>query len=235
MKYIQKAGCPHPYANWCASVDGTAKSDWRELGAAQKEPLLAALIAEQGALCAYTMRRIDSKSAHVEHIKPESVCRKEEPGSDLDYTNLVACYPRKGMLKRCRYGAPKKDKWWVNDGEEFISPLHPACEKRFRFDEEGAIAAVGNHPGALTTIGILALDHDSLTEDRRRAIKEFIYGPNGDEPLSRAEAVRASASVVVREGGEFYEFCIAIRHALEDYINRLDRQARRRDFARRQR
>src|SRR6266851_343526 len=82
MKYIHKARCPHSYSRWCARVAGTSKADYRELPASEKHALLNALIAEQGALCAYTMRRIDLHSAHVEHIKPQSLCRAETAESD---------------------------------------------------------------------------------------------------------------------------------------------------------
>jgi uncharacterized protein (TIGR02646 family) len=134
MKHIQKAGAPRGYSQWCATVTGTHKADYRELPATEKQALLAALITEQGALCAYTMRRIGVDSAHVEHIKPESRCRADQPESDLDYGNMVACFPREGMQKAYRYGAQKKDNWWENEGAEFVSPLRPVCERRFRFD-----------------------------------------------------------------------------------------------------
>ena len=234
MKYIQKAGCPHGYSQWCTAVAGTNKADYRELPATEKHVLLAALITEQGALCAYTMRRIGADSAHVEHIKPESRCRADQPQSDLDYGNMVACFPRDGMKRAYHYGAQKKDNWWENDGAEFVSPLHPTCEHRFRFDLGGKIAAVGNHPAALATIRVLALDHASLTEDRKRVIEEFIYGPQGDNPLSPANAQRALQTICDRHSqGLFYEFCIAIRHALEAHLKAIRRLAQRRRATRR--
>lgn len=234
MKHIQKAGGPHGYSQWCATVAGTNKADYRELPATEKHVLLAALITEQGALCAYTMRRIGADAAHVEHIKPESRCRADQPESDLDYGNMVACFPRDGMKRAYRYGAQKKDNWWENDGAEFVSPLHPACEHRFRFDLDGKVAAVVKHPAALATIRVLALDHASLTEDRKRVIEEFIYGPQGDNPLSPANAQRALQIICERDRqGRFYEFCITIRDALEAHLKALRRLAQRRRAARR--
>ena len=99
MKHIQKAGAPRGYSQWCATIAGTNKADYRELPATEKQALLAALITEQGALCAYTMRRIGDDSAHVEHIKPESRCRADQLESDLDYGNMIACFPREGMQR----------------------------------------------------------------------------------------------------------------------------------------
>ena len=234
MKYIRKLGCPHVYSQWCARVARTGQEDFREVRGPEKHALLIALVAEQGALCAYTMKRIDPESAHVEHIKPQSLCRAERAGSDLDYRNLVACFPRGGVEARYRYGAQRKGDWWENGGLCFVSPLHPACENRFRFNMEGKIAAVGNHAAATTTIRALALDHPGLTEDRRRVIQEFVYGPSGQDPLSEAQANQAVASICEPySNGRFYEFCIAILHALQDHLKGLRRSARRRRGARR--
>lgn len=236
MKYIQKTGCPHSYAEWCAEVAGTAKSDWREVFKTDKELILAAMIADQGGLCAYTMRRIDNNSSHVEHIKPQSRCREDLPGSDLDYTNLVACFPRQGMKAQYRYGAQLKDNWWDNDGAKFVSPLHPACEQVFRFKLNGEIEAVNNRTDARTTITVLGLDHRSLTEDRKRAIEEFIYGPTGDDPMSYADAERTRNSICNRNGDSpFREFCVAIRTALEEHMAALTKLRQRRKYAQRNR
>ncbi len=219
MKYIQKTECPHSYSEWCAEVAGTDKSDWREVFSDHKELILTAMIADQGGLCAYTMRRIDNNSSHVEHIKPRSRCREDLHGSDLDYTNLVACFPRQGMKAQCRYGAQLKDDWWDNDGAEFVSPLQPTCEQVFRFKLNGEIEAVKNRTEAITTINVLGLDHMSLTEDRKRFIEEFIYGPTGDNPMSYVDAQRARNSICNRNGDSlFYEFCVALRSALEEHM-----------------
>jgi uncharacterized protein (TIGR02646 family) len=228
MKYIQKSNGPRIYIRWCADVAGTAKEDYRELPVAEKEALLGALIQEQGELCAYTMRRIADGSSHVEHIKPQVVCRAHGVGEDLNYANLVACFPRDGMKARYRYGAQRKDNWWDNGGALFVSPLHPACEQRFDFDIDGTISPVRDNPAAVATIKVLALDHESLTEDRKRVIEEFIYGPAGDAALSAAQAVMAQASICNRFAqGHFAEFCVAIRHALGHYVSILNKRARR--------
>jgi uncharacterized protein (TIGR02646 family) len=228
VKHIHKGGSPHIYAQWRASVAGTGKEHYGELPKAEKQALLTALIAEQGALCAYTMRRIDQRSSHVEHIKPESLCRLDQAGSDLDYENLVACFPREGMKAAYRYGAQRKGDWWDNGGASFVSPLHPACEKRFRFDVDGTVTAVGNYGPAITTIEVLKLDHPNLQEDRKRAIQEFVFGSGGAEPLSQAKAKQALGAVCSRNGhGEFYEFCIAIRDAVDQHMKVLRRRGQR--------
>jgi uncharacterized protein (TIGR02646 family) len=233
MKHIQKAGAPHDYVNWCNEARGTVNEDYRCLQNPEKESLHQALIKEQGWLCAYTMRQIDEDGSHIEHIKPESLCRSEQTGSDLRYANLVACFPRDGMAAQYSYGARHKDDWWDNDGEGFVSPIDVNCETRFHFDLDGSIEAVENHPAALTTIRVLRLDHRSLSEDRMRAIHEFVYGPTGTEPLSKAQAIRAAESICNRSGsGRFHEFCVAIRDALAQHKRQLEKITNRRRFGR---
>jgi uncharacterized protein (TIGR02646 family) len=233
MKFIQKGGVPHSYGAWCNKVAGTAKEDYQELPKNEKAELLWSLLVEQGWICAYTMKRIDKATSHVEHIKPESVCRDDETGSDLDYGNMVAGFPSEGMAGKYRYGAQKKANWWEDDGRNFVSPLHLNCEKRFQFDLAGNIKVVNNSAAAANTISVLGLKHDTLVEDRRRVIEEFVYGATGDAPLSPAQAVRTFKSICERDGdGRFYEFCVAIRDALGQHISDLKRLANRRKHAR---
>jgi uncharacterized protein (TIGR02646 family) len=231
MKYIKKGGRPHTYKDWCNRVRGTGEEDYRELRNPEKTDLHLNLLKEQGWLCAYTMKRVDLISSHIEHIKPETLCRAQLKGSDLYYDNLVACYPRAGMKKGYRYGAPLKDDWWENDGIEFISPLHPICEKRFRFDLRGKIAAVRSK-AAVTTIDVLDLNHQSLKDERKRSIDIFIYGPTGDDPLSAAKANQAKIDICKRYSeGQFPEFCIAIRDALDEYLKILKKKALQKKYA----
>lgn len=234
MKHIQKTGSPHGYSQWCTEVAGTQKADWREVPSEQKRTVLGALITEQGGLCAYTMQRIDESSSHVEHIKPQSRCRVDEEGSDLDYANLLACFPRAGMEAEYRYGAQLKGGWWADDGINFVSPLRPACESLFRFGLDGAIEPTGNRADASNTIRVLGLDHKSLTEERKHAIEEFIYGPTGDSPISRAKAQNARQTVCDRAaGGLLREFCVALRDALGEHLATLARAGRQKRSSRR--
>ena len=232
MKNIQKSGCPPEYVQWCKKVAGTDKEDYNELRAAEKQSLFDALIAEQGSICGYTMKRIDRDTAHIEHIKPQSLCRAELQGSDLDYRNLIACYPRNGMKARYQYGARHKDDWWENDGKDFVSPLYQECEDHFHFDLNGNITS-SDIAGA-TTIGILALNHKSLTEERKRVLEEFIYGPDKKNPLSLAMATRAISGICTQDGkGRYYEFAIAIRDALQHYLNVVEIVSRQKKSSRR--
>lgn len=229
MKYIRKTGAPRAYSEWCADVAGTHQADWRQVRSDEKRTVLASMIEEQGGLCAYTMRRICEDTSHVEHVKPQSHCRADGPGSDLHYGNLVACFPRKGP---CSYGAHRKGGWWGGDGQ-FVSPLHPACEHVFRFRLDGGIEATDSRVDAVTTIDVLGLNHVSLTEDRKGAIEEFIFGPTKSDPMTPAAARRALNRICDRTNdGTFREFCVALHGALKAHLERLTKLQRRRKRAR---
>lgn len=232
MKFVRKAGAPHAYRAWRKTMKGQPNEDFPHgLQNPLKKELHDALLHEQGYLCAYTMKRVGYATSHIEHIKPESVCREEVRGSDLDYENMVACFPKEGMETAYRYGAQKRGSWWDNDGAEFITPLNPACERHFRFDGEGNIKAVGELAAAKKTIEKLGLDHETLTEDRKLAIQVFVYGDKGDDPISIPKAKAGMASMGrPNRAGEFPEFCVAIRHALEDHVATLTKIARKKKF-----
>ncbi|MGN6297380.1 MAG: retron system putative HNH endonuclease [Ginsengibacter sp.] len=232
MKYIIKTNPPKQYADWCKQVKGTQNENYGSLHSNERTPLKESLINEQGSLCAYTMKRIDMNTCHVEHIKPETVCRAEKRGSDLDYENMVACFPKGDLKPPYRYGAKEKDHWWEDEGKHFISPLSKRCETLLSFDLDGKVFAVNNNLDAVKTIGVIKLDHATLTEERRRSITEFIYGSEGISPLSKAKSLSAVEDLVKKnKNGIFIEFCIAIRGALLEHIKQLDKIAEKRKYA----
>lgn len=231
MKYIKKQGAPAKYLTWCKKTAGTNEEDYRNLRNPEKDCLKKVLLKEQGFLCAYTQRRISLPSSHIEHIKPESLCRKEKVGSDLDYNNMVACYPRDGMKNPYRYGAPLKDDWWENEGKEFVSPLNKTCEKRFLYTKDGNILPVDNHASATKTIEILNLNHPSLVEDRKNVIKEFIYGQTGDFPLSPKKTLKAIDEIYnLSNEGQLKAYCVAIHHGLEEHKRILEKIAKKKKY-----
>lgn len=231
MKQIVKQGQPQEYTNWRNQMQGDANERY-PVPDPPRQQLINQLLSEQGFLCGYTMRRIDNTNCHIEHIKPESVCRAELRGSDLDYGNMIACFPKKMAKKQSEYcyGAIYKEDWWDNNGIQFISPLNPVCENRFDFNLKGEIIPM--HADAVLTIEVLYLDHKSLTEDRKRVIEEFIYGPAKNEPLSVSKVNRAIQQIAERKAdGTFYEFCIAIQKALQVYKANLAKATAKKKFA----
>lgn len=231
MKRIIKVGSPKSYSDWVKNMRGKNNEDYRHLQNPEKGHLHDTLLAEQGNLCGYTMKRITKTTSHIEHIKPESLCRDEKRGSDLDYNNLIACFPREGMSSKCRFGAQKKDNWWESDGSQFVSPLSQNCEALFFFKINGEIKANSNNARAKKTIDVLKLNDKTLTEDRKNAIEEFIYGEHND-PLSKGSAERSIEIIRKRlADGSFVEFCIPIEHGLKEYLVLLEKISKKRKYS----
>ena len=193
---------------------------------AEREPVKKSLLNEQGFLCAYTLKRIDFETCHIEHIKPEELCRKQiEQGegtlSDLDYKNMVACFPKSGVSgvsKEKYFGAIKKGDWWAGDGKAFVSPLDADCENHFTFNSKGEVHHT-TRKGKIT-IDVLALNHRILVNDRKRAIDEFI----NRKPLSKAHAERAIREITQRRKDGFYEYCVPVKFALQEHIEKLKKK-----------
>ena len=231
MKHINKQGAPIFYLAWCQKMKGQENEDYRNLPSKEKGILLKALVKQQGKICAYTMRRIDTDTSHVEHIKPESICRQEMRGSDLDFQNMVACFPREGMRRKYRYGAQEKDNWWENEGELFLSPLRNTCEIHLKFNLKGEVLAANDNVAALKTIDVLNLNHNSLKDDRKRAIQEFIYGASGTKPLSIKKTENAISNICEPNSeGDYIEFCTAIKHGLNEHKTTLQKIAQKKKY-----
>lgn len=92
MLPISKGPAPRELSSAVRRIKGTpgATLSWSNLDAAERGATLRSLLDEQGHLCAYCMRRISEKNAHVEHIKPQSVGRGGDDPDSVDYTNLLA-------------------------------------------------------------------------------------------------------------------------------------------------
>src|SRR5437867_4476193 len=98
MRRIKKRAEPAELTQWraahqAAPLGGGINYNYDALrqSPAVVDALVNAMLSEQGRLCAYTGRRIDESSAHVEHLIPQSRC---ERGQDVEYTNMVACWPQ---------------------------------------------------------------------------------------------------------------------------------------------
>jgi hypothetical protein len=189
-----------------------------------KPALRLELIAEQYGLCAYTGTPIDERlvgyhdtnlafQAHIEHVEPRSICAAELVASggnygcdlceDMDHRNLVAALEvkRSPPARSEIFGA-------AAHGNEIlpVTPLQPGCEARFQFDENGGIR--GLDEPAIRTIGLLKLDHATLTAWRRGAIAGFFPA---DLALTRAEIERLVESLAQATDKSLPEFSFCIR------------------------
>ncbi|PTY37597.1 TIGR02646 family protein [Saccharospirillum sp. MSK14-1] len=179
--------------------------------------LKSKLLQEQGWLCAYTGRLIDAGSSHVEHIKPQCKCAEWE---DVEYRNVVACFPADGGDLSHGYGAPVKANWW--DRQRFVSPLSVDCERRFRFVWSGHIRPnPDGQEDATETIKVLGLDEKTLRQLRKSRIDGFFgFGSRTqNRPLSINEARVALANIESHDSnGRLQEFCFVLKQLLPKYI-----------------
>jgi uncharacterized protein (TIGR02646 family) len=204
MKRIVKSQEPVALRHWRETNSGIAENLHYNRGGWPGRAVKAALMREQGFLCAYTMRRIPTEQdCHVEHVMSQDQCREQWPEGDVDYSNIVACYPGKGS---CPYGAIYKKSHSINQ-VNFVSPLCAEVEGRFKYSAEGGIKADALDEPARSTIQILNLDHPELVELRRAAISEAVL----DADLDQAD-LQALADKFMEPNlnGEYAEFCLAI-------------------------
>jgi uncharacterized protein (TIGR02646 family) len=215
VKHIKKSTPPADYQHWYYTQKALGVNfNYSSFLNPERSNLKEFMVEEQGYLCAYSMKRIGKVDSHIEHVVPQVLC---SVGQDVDYLNLLACYPKPNTGK-CKFGAHEKDDWW--DAILFVSPLHDSCELKFFFNLKGEIYASGNNIAASNeTIEKLKLNDPSLTNDRKLAINDFIFGGGG---LSLSDVNMVIDSIYqVDASGEFYEYCIAIHDALFEYWDLL--------------
>lgn len=232
MRRIKKRTEPKELGEWRAANQADPKGGGINFGydalrqsAGVSTRLWDSLLAEQGGLCAYTGRRIDSASAHVEHLLPQAHC---ESGQDVAYENMVACWPQPNG-PHGQFGAHAKENW-PSPAEValFVSPLSHGCEARFVFNQRGEIrVATAKDTAAATTISRLKLDHKLLTALRRSEI-EAVLGTMRSLSLKEARIRLRSiegTETALDSGADVLldPYCFALKQALQKYIRALER------------
>lgn len=217
MRKIVKTHAPQQLICWRNDNQDLNHSYQDMLGTKAHQALKDKLLGEQGGICAYTGRAINAMSSHVEHLKPQNHCGEWE---DVEYRNVVVCFPIDGGDISYGYGAPIKAGWW--DEALFVSPLSEECERRFKFVWSGHVhPSPDDHPGAKETIKVLGLDNDGLRQLRKSRIDGFFgFGSRTrSRPLSVAEAKTALANIEQFDGnGRLCEFCFVLKQLLPKYI-----------------
>ena len=227
MKYTTKRASFSFLGDWIeqSKIDGELHPDinYRQLRADEKNVIKSALLEDQGYICCYTGHSIDMETSHIEHIKPQSLCRDEGRLLDtLDYNNMLAAYPHTPLHEKgCGYGAQARGNSLL-----FITPLMEDCEQRFRFLPSGHIEAADQSDNdAMVTIHHLKLDHERLVDVRKAIISETFT-------LLRQTASRTSDLVLLLEtladtvynpdaSGKLRPFCFVIRWVVIDTLERI--------------
>ena len=235
MRSIHKHAEPRALNQWKADNRDSPQNLVYQGGGFPAEEIRQSLLTEQGHLCAYTMRRLktarqcaaEGKSTtaacHIEHLLPQS---RQVPGEDIDYQNMVACFPPSQSSAACPYGAHKKADFDPTTGG-FVSPLSNGAASHFAFGTDGAIRGVT--PDGEATIKILGLDHKILTHDRAAAIRGWLY-PRGTtkKPVSAQQAQRLIQELQTPDQEHCLQpFCEAAIQALQKHALREEKRAAR--------
>lgn len=139
---IKKGSVPRAYTQEIRDFEKAVGRSpvWDEIRCKRK--VVAALLAEQGGICAYCMSRIgdanalestrDERAAHVEHLLPQS---RSSHGEDIDYHNMVAvCSGERGEGKK----ALCCDRARGNQ-ELTVNPTRPETLRSIRYRANGRV------------------------------------------------------------------------------------------------
>lgn len=224
MRQISKGTEPPVLTAWKAENRAHPNYCYGSLTAGHREAIRKALVAEQRGLCAYTGRRIDVTSCHIEHLRPQTHC---EPGEDVDYRNLVAGVPEPNTKHKLPYGAHRKDDWpAVAEEHLFVSPLAAGCRDRFSFRLNGEVKARNaDDLAAAETIKRLGLNDTALIRLRKAAIDATLqmHG-RGPASIGIADARRRLRDLEQAEGreGTLEPYSFVLIQALEKQIQRIE-------------
>ncbi len=129
MRRIRKGKEPKSWAEYRLSTPGARYDD------APKDDLRRALLAEQGYLCCYCMRRIGEGTTRIEHRLP----REKYPEEQFSYPNmLAACQGSEGLDPALQHCDVRK-----HNTEITVDPAHPTrdVEELVAYSTSGAIGS----------------------------------------------------------------------------------------------
>ena len=219
MKSIQKNEEPREIVAWkrkFKNVHGReAQYDDIAHDPEHKNVLKESLIEEQGSVCCYCCKRIESGNSHIEHFRPKGDPAYAE--LSLEYDNLLAS---------CQGYHNEKENCGHRKGNEFdeklmISPLEKDCEDYFKFSSRGKIMAVDGNDRARYTIELLELDSPQLNAARQMAM----WASGAMEDITEEECRELLERFLEKdEHGRYGGFCDAIVYQLKKRLTYLERQ-----------
>ena len=254
MRFIAKQHEPRELLQWKTENAYTPHLLRYGGGGFPMEQVRQALLAEQSHLCAYTMKPLrtpaecvergnDTRDAcHIEHVRPQS---RRVDGEDIDYQNMVACFPPSLNEQACEFGAKYKDDFDPVTGRyiardrmtkakheveslallgQFVAPFAQQVENHFSYSKTGEMA--GTTDNGKLTVAVLNLNHVHLVNDRRAAIKGALTP--GGRRLSAAKA-RALARHCLQPDGRncATPYCLAIAAAAMAFAVQEEKRAAR--------
>lgn len=201
-----------------------------------RKAIIRQRLKDQGYLCAYTMMRIEETNCHVEHIYPRTLSYAGgDPEKTVEYTNMIACYPLQtpgDKRGKCPFGAEARESNLV-----LLHPLEPTCQNRLQYKSNGEVVATNRGDTAAEDIidadgHLLRLNHPKLIKWRKSAITEAGLSTVSSKPLTEASAERFKAEVLqFNSGRRLTPFCVALAHAVDEHIQRIQKRRERRRHA----
>ncbi|QHG14746.1 retron system putative HNH endonuclease [Nostoc sp. ATCC 53789] len=211
MKYIKKSEEPESFTNWKNLANEDWQPTWGDFSKPQKTDVHNSLLQEQGFICCYCGRRINTDDSHFEHLKP----RTTYPQLALEYTNILASCQKDTVRKEPLHCGKIKDKWY--DDNLMISPLDVNCAEFFRYTDDGQILAT-NHSekqlAAETTIDKLALNIDKLKNLRAKSVEPILEIINTITEEERQDLILGFSETDSQ--GYYEEFYAAIIYLLKN-------------------
>jgi uncharacterized protein (TIGR02646 family) len=211
VKYIKKSEEPESFTVWKNLANEDWQPSWENFSKPQKTYVHDSLLQEQGFICCYCGRRINTDDSHLEHLKP----RTTYPQSALEYTNILASCQKDTVRKEPLHCGKIKDKWY--DDNLMISPLDVNCAEFFRYTDDGQILATNNSEKQLaaeTTIDKLALNIDKLKNLRAKSIEPILEIINTITEEERQNLIIGFSET--NSKGYYEEFCAAIIYLLKN-------------------
>lgn len=231
MRKIDKHAEPVAHVEWRSKNKGDINYGYNLMDSGIRTIVKTALLEEQGWICAYTGRAINEGSSHIEHLLPQKAWQ-DSKGLDVDYGNLVACWPEPGYKPEPVFGARYKDNWPAPGEEsEFVSPLSAACEKRFRFSSRGQMSADKTDTAAAKTMKRLGLDSPLLTDLRKIELSATLKNRSLKLPDARKRLKELEdAERELKSGSKvrLTPYCFALKQVLAKHIKNLENIRKRR-------
>jgi uncharacterized protein (TIGR02646 family) len=223
MREISSQVEPVKFTQWRSGSRDDINYGYNLMPTELRAELKDALITEQRSLCAYTGIGIDASRSHIEHLLPQSHCRRGQ--EDVAYKNMVACYPApdSGYVP---FGALLKANWpSLAEQYLFVSPRSAGCERRFMFNLRGEITVAENDEAAGETVVRLGLNHKRITALRKEAINATLELWGRKPPMLDLRSARKRLTCLEdaeNAGGQLEPFCFALKQALRKHILRLE-------------
>lgn len=209
MKHIIKNSIPPELLDW-QSKNGYYKvghPKWKSISSALREIIRESMRNEQGYICCYCERYLQKDDYHIEHIKPKG---DKSPYKHLlaEYDNMLCSCQAEGLKGDPLHCGMGKAGWY--DPVNYISPLDPECEGRFKYTFNGHI-----EPADPTDAGaVMTIDQLKLYLPKLKALREATIEPFLDENLSPQELENFVSGYLVEKelnDGRYNEFYTTIK------------------------